>query len=162
MGIRIEVLQECHTTQMQYLARCMMQEGKFASQQADDAIIQQTVKGFVEDNGQASRCFVAVLDDAEIVGFIALQLETYAFRPGLAARDLAFFVMPEWRGTFAAAKLLLSAYEWAKGAQADALIMEIVAPNNEEPAQRMLEKVGFRRMGVVMEKDLTDVRSPRE
>jgi ribosomal protein S18 acetylase RimI-like enzyme len=40
--------------------------------------------------------------------------------------------------------------------------MEIVAPDNEEPAQRMLEKVGFRRMGVVMQKDLTDVRSPRE
>ena len=144
---------------MQHLARSMMLEGKYASQRCDDDRIAEMVCEYVDDDYNTRACFLAVTSDNEIVGFFAAELVLYPFRRGLCLQDVALYVLPAFRGSTAAVRLIARMQEWAEAHGADEIAVCISAPHDTTLAESVYERLGFTKWGTLMRKELTHGRA---
>jgi L-amino acid N-acyltransferase YncA len=100
--------------------------------------------------------FVAERADGAIAGFVEAFLFAYEYRAGLYVGQRVLYVSPENRGSRAAASLVKHLIAWSRRAGA----VEVIGGNsnsyNSERTARLLEHLGFQRVGYTLSVPLTE------
>ena len=90
-------------------------------------------------------------DRGLVVGGLMAMVTPHWFSPDTVACDLALFMLPEHRGTLAPVRLLNAYAAWARGQGAAKVQLGVMTGIEPEKTEAMLERIGWRRAGVVME-----------
>lgn len=94
------------------------------------------------------------MDDGQVVGIMLLFHMPMFFGPHTEVGDLAFYVVPDRRGTRAAQLLLEFGERWARSCGARVIRMGITTGIRDAAVQRFFTKNGHRQIGTLMEKSL--------
>lgn len=95
-------------------------------------------------------CLIA-LDDGEPIGFIAVGSVDMLFSTERTVDDLGLFVLPRWRGTTAAVRLLRSMEGWASG-RGRVIRLGVTTGTNDAQATKFFQRFGYRQTGVMLSK----------
>ena len=152
--MQITVLQKCHTPAIQAMTQAMLAEGKYADQRYDADRVADYVNSFIEDEYRTRAFYIAVSSGGDVAGMFVAELGLYPFRHGLCVNEIAYYVKPQYRGSSAAIRLILRMQEWAKDRGADEFLAGITAPHDGTPAERVYERMGFTKWGIVLRKEL--------
>lgn len=90
--------------------------------------------------------FVAIEDD-KIIGFISGIFSEYFFSNRKQVTDLGFFVLPEFRGSRTALKLVKSLEAWAKQQGADDLHLGQTTAVEMDKTRQFYERIGYKTVG---------------
>lgn len=90
--------------------------------------------------------FIAIQDD-KIIGFISGLFSEYFFSNRKQVSDLGFFVLPEFRGSRAALKLVKSLENWAKEMGADDLHLGQTTAVEMDKTRQFYERLGYKTVG---------------
>lgn len=90
--------------------------------------------------------FVAI-EHNRIVGFISGLAHEYFFSNRKRASDLGFFVLPEYRGSRAALKLIKSLEIWAKEMNVDELYLGQTTAVDIDKTRQFYERLGYKTVG---------------
>lgn len=90
--------------------------------------------------------FVAIEND-KIIGFISGIFSEYFFSNRKQVTDLGFFVLPEFRGSRAALKLVKSLETWAKNIGADDLHLGQTTAVDMDKTRQFYERLGYKTVG---------------
>lgn len=99
--------------------------------------------------------FVAIEND-KIIGFISAIAHEYFFSNRKTASDLGFFVLPEFRGSRAALKLVKSLENWAKEIGADDLHLGQTTAVEMDKTRQFYERLGYKTVGFNTVKQLKE------
>lgn len=89
--------------------------------------------------------------DGEVIGGMVAMAAPHYFSPDLVACDLALFIQAEHRGGMAAVRLLAAYREWGIGIGAAKVQLGVMAGIEAWMVEALCERLGARRVGVVME-----------
>jgi GNAT superfamily N-acetyltransferase len=95
-------------------------------------------------------------DNDKIVGFIAALSHEYFFSNRKRVSDLGFYVLPEYRGSRAALKLVKSLETWAKEIGADDLHLGQTTAVEIDKTRQFYERLGYKTVGFNTVKHLKD------
>lgn len=87
----------------------------------------------------------------EVVGGLAAMCAPHWASDDLMATDLALFMAPEHRGGMAVARLVKQYRRWARAAGAKLVDLGVTTGVHTEETAQLLERLEFRRCGVVLE-----------
>ena len=87
-------------------------------------------------------CHVMVAD-GKVVGALFGYISEFLFGPDLIASDFGWFVLPEYRGSRSAVKLLKNFQAWAKANGAKEVAMGISTDVMPEKTGALLQKLGY-------------------
>lgn len=134
------------------LGKALHQESRFKdspfSVEACWSVLEQTLVN-------PEKFFVAF--DDQYHGFILMHMGVEFFNGLKCAHDLSLYVLPEYRGSGLAGKLIHAAEEWAMANQATSITINHNTLINPEKAQYFFNKLGFTMTGFIFEKSLTHV-----
>jgi GNAT superfamily N-acetyltransferase len=99
--------------------------------------------------------FIAIKND-KIIGFISGIFSEYFFSNRKQVSDLGFFVLPEFRGSRAALKLVKSLETWAKEKGADDLHLGQTTAVEMDKTKQFYERLGYKTVGFNTVKNLKD------
>lgn len=99
--------------------------------------------------------FIAIEND-KIIGFISGIAHEYFFSNRKKANDLGFYVLPEFRGSRAALKLVKSLENWAKEIGADDLHLGQTTAVEIDKTRQFYERLGYKTVGFNTIKHLKD------
>jgi GNAT superfamily N-acetyltransferase len=99
---------------------------------------------------------ILAIDDDKIVGFIAAMLHEYFFSNRKRVSDLGFYVLPKYRGSRAAIKLVKSLETWAKQTGADDLHLGQTTAVEIDKTRQFYERLGYKTVGFNTVKHLKD------
>ncbi len=99
--------------------------------------------------------FVAIEND-KIIGFISGLAHEYFFSNRTRVSDLGFFVLPEFRGSRAALKLVKSLETWAKEKGADDLHLGQTTAVEMDKTRQFYERLGYKTVGFNTVKQLKE------
>ena len=99
---------------------------------------------------------ILAIDNDKIVGFIAAILHEYFFSNRKRVSDLGFYVLPEYRGSRAAIKLVKSLETWAKQTGADDLHLGQTTAVDIDKTRQFYERLGYKTVGFNTIKHLKD------
>lgn len=85
--------------------------------------------------------------DSELIGGLVGYMARVFYSEDIAASALAFFVVPEWRNSLAAVKLLHGFKRWAKAGNADAVSVHVTSGVKMKETDRLLKRLGFEMVG---------------
>lgn len=94
------------------------------------------------------------VDGGQIVGILLLFHMPMFFGPASEVGDLAFYVVPDRRGTRAAQLLLEYGERWALMAGAQVIRLGITTGIRDHAVARFLSKNGYAQIGALLEKAL--------
>ena len=118
----------------------MVAEAEFSNAKAEKHKILQLYK-----NPNAVG-FIAIEND-KIIGFISGLFSEYFFSNRKQVSDLGFFVLPEFRGSRAALKLVKSLENWAKEMGADDLHLGQTTAVEMDKTRQFYERLGYKTVG---------------
>ena len=95
---------------------------------------------------QNATAFLAIEND-RIVGFVAALLHEYFFSSRKRVSDLGLYVIPEYRGSRAALKLVKSLETWATGMGADDLHLGQTTAVEIDKTRQFYERLGYKTVG---------------
>lgn len=78
-----------------------------------------------------------------IVGYIAASVFESPVADYISSCDEAFYVLPEWRKTYAAAHLIFEYIEWAKSRNVDYIMLSNNTYNDTKGVGKFLNRMGF-------------------
>ena len=90
--------------------------------------------------------FLAI-ENNEIIGFISGISNEYFFSNRKRASDLGFFVLPNFRGSSAAIKLVKSLENWAKEQGVDDLYLGQTTAVEIDKTRQFYERLGYKTVG---------------
>lgn len=128
------------------LAMRMQQESDFKEVPFDIETMAQSVINLVINNPRGFGV-VAYTDKGEPVGMLCGSITDYVFSRGSVASDFAWFVLPEYRGSRSALKMLKMFQAWAKDQGATELYMGITTNVKADRTGELLKRVGFDHVG---------------
>lgn len=128
------------------LAMKMQQESDFQTVPFDIEQIAKSLLGMVIKNPRGFGV-IAYTDDGEPVGMLCGGITDYVFSKGSVASDYAWFVLPEYRGSRTALKMLKMFKSWARENGATELYMGITTNVAKDRTGQLLERVGFDHVG---------------
>jgi GNAT superfamily N-acetyltransferase len=99
--------------------------------------------------------FLAI-DNDKIVGFMAAMVHEYFFSNRKRVSDLGLYVLPEYRGSRAALKLVKSLETWAKQTGADDLHLGQTTAVDIDKTRQFYERLGYKTVGFNTIKHLKD------
>ena len=99
--------------------------------------------------------FIAIEND-KIIGFISGIFSEYFFSNRKQVTDLGFFVLPEFRGSRAALKLVKSLENWAKEIGADDLHLGQTTAVEMNKTRQFYERLGYKTVGFNTVKNLKE------
>lgn len=113
------------------------------------------------DSERANRTFVKYLNTANptifvaedengVVGFLLATIHDYAAKSGHFTRQEVLYVIPEKRGSRAAAKLITNYYLWAEQIGASESFSGLAVDEHLERNIRFFERFGFELVGVTL------------
>ena len=129
-----------------HLCLTMQKEGDFSVVPFD---VEQTAKSVVNyvinnDNGFG---ILAYTDDGKAVGMLCGSITPYVFSLGGVASDFAWYVLPEYRGSRSALKMLNMFTDWSRKQGASELYMGVTTNIAAERTGKLLQKRGFDHVG---------------
>jgi GNAT superfamily N-acetyltransferase len=103
--------------------------------------------------------FVAEIDGA-VAGFIACVMHGAWFDPNFRiALETAWWMHPDARGRPEGVRLLFAFEQWAKEHDAHAICMSDISLDEDSPAGKILERLGYQVSERTFIKELTNVRN---
>ncbi len=137
------------------LGAMMHQEGVYRHLPYDVEHTKTIAEACAGDSG-VYKCFVAE-DDGIVFGMIAGYLTGVFFSPKyLLAHDMVLYVQPEFRGHGTVVVRLIKSFEkWAKASGAFRVLLGITVGINDEQAEGLYARLGYKLAGQVFKKELT-------
>lgn len=89
----------------------------------------------------------------EAVGFIAVGSVEMIFSSERTIDDLGLYVLPSWRGTSCAVRLVRQMEAWA-ASRGKVIRLGVTTGTNPEPTTRFLNRLGYRQTGVLLTKQI--------
>lgn len=115
-------------------------------------VLRDTYRRYIEG---ANPTFFVVEHKGRLVAMLTTYTMDYDHRSGLYATQRLFFVLPEYRGSRAAALLMRHFIEWARDTmKADAIFGGNDNGFHSEQTAKFLRRFGFRQVGYAMRLDL--------
>lgn len=144
ISIRIACLQDW--PQIIKLATAMHAESRFSKSILDEEKLR---KFFLNQlNSPLAACFlVAHKSDGIVVGMLVGFVTELFFSHQLVAQDIVFFVLPEFRGTSTAVRLLTVFRKWAENRKAQELNVNMSAAIDMLRFERFMTHMGFSKCG---------------
>jgi GNAT superfamily N-acetyltransferase len=99
--------------------------------------------------------FIAI-ENNRIVGFISGLAHEYFFSNRKRVSDLGLYVLPEYRGSRAALKLVKSLETWSKEMGVDDLHLGQTSAVNMDKTRQFYERLGYKTVGFNTVKHLKD------
>lgn len=124
------------------LARVMHAEAPFYQDLIYDEQKVEALCGLCLDE-DAWFCLVAQEEEGSIIGFLAAVATPTLFGPDLTVEDLAFYVLPDWRGTTAAVRMLRMLESWSTAIGAKRIRMGITTGTNPGQTARFLNRFDY-------------------
>lgn len=128
------------------LALAMQQESEFSAIPFDIEQLANSVMSLVINNPNGFGMLVYT-DEEKAVGMITGSITPYVFSRGWVASDFAWFVLPEYRGSRAAVKLLKLFKSWATEKGASELYMGVTTNVSADRTGELLQRMGFKHVG---------------
>lgn len=85
--------------------------------------------------------------EGRLVGALVGYISEFFFGPDLIASDSGWFVLPEYRGSRSAVKLLKNFEKWAKANGAKEVAMGVSTDVSPEKTGALLQKLGYKHVG---------------
>lgn len=85
--------------------------------------------------------------ERKIVGFLAGLKQRYFFSPKERVTDMGFYVLPSYRGTTAALRLILAIEDWAKQHSIYDVYMGQTTAVNVEKTMKFYNQLGYKTVG---------------
>ncbi len=133
--------------------RDILQLGIAMQQEADYKVVPFDIESAAQStlsyiiNNENGFGVVAYTDDGKPAGLIAGSVTPYFFSKGRVASDFVWYVLPEYRGSRAAVKMLKMFKTWAAEQGAAELYMGISTGLFAERTGKLLERSGFDHVG---------------
>lgn len=124
------------------LSRQMLAESRFRhfplNENKASAVFDATI-----GNPASSCILLACRTDGEVVGMLVGHAMEYFFCDGVMVQDRVFYVLPEYRGTSAAVKLLTALRRWALNMKAQELCINMSVGIEMERFNKLMVHMGF-------------------
>ena len=85
--------------------------------------------------------------EGKLVGALVGYISEFFFGPDLIASDSGWFVLPEYRGSRSAVRLLKNFEKWAKANGAKEVAMGVSTDVSPEKTGALLQKLGYKHVG---------------
>lgn len=85
--------------------------------------------------------------EGKLVGALVGYISEFFFGPDLIASDSGWFVLPEYRGSRSAVRLLKNFERWAKANGAKEVAMGVSTDVSPEKTGALLQKLGYKHVG---------------
>lgn len=85
--------------------------------------------------------------DNKLIGFLAGMTQNYFFSDRLKAMDMGFYVLPEYRGTSAAIRLIERFEEWSVERGAKDICLGQTTAVDIDKTQRFYQHLGYQTVG---------------
>lgn len=126
------------------LGQMMHKEGSFSHLKFSKPRLLETFKCYMSD---PDRIGIIAMQGEKPCGMIGGYVSKYYFSEELVANDIAWFVVPELRGTQVGLRLLDAFEEWAKSKKVSELRIGISTGVNMEAFDRLMKKRGYSMVG---------------
>jgi GNAT superfamily N-acetyltransferase len=122
------------------LVKSMVSEAEFKDAKPEQKIIWNVYK-----NPNVS-IFIATKEN-KIIGFLAGVIGPYFFSTRKRVSDIGFYVLPEYRGSRVAIKLLAALENWAKDNNITDVCIGQTTAVNMEKTQQFYNRMGYKTVG---------------
>jgi N-acetylglutamate synthase-like GNAT family acetyltransferase len=91
-------------------------------------------------------------EDGAIIGMFGGEIQQHIFSNDLMSMDVLHYVIPEFRGSSAAKRMITVYKAWAaaKGVKTENVYLGIMSGINVERTEKFYNKLGFERAGVIL------------
>jgi len=86
-------------------------------------------------------------NEGKLVGFLAALKQRYFFSPKERVTDMGFYVLPDYRGTTAALRLILAVEDWAKKHGISDVYMGQTTAVDMDRTLKFYNHLGYRTVG---------------
>ena len=126
------------------LGQMMHKEGSYSHLKFSKARLLETFKRYMND---PDRIGIVAMQGDKPCGMIGGYVSKYYFSDELVAGDIAWFVVPEYRGSRVGLHLLDAFEDWAKSKGVSELRIGISTGVNMEAFDRLMKKRGYSMVG---------------
>ena len=126
------------------LGRMMHEEGSYSHLKFSDRRLLETFGRYMND---PDRIGIIAIQGDKPCGMIGGYVSKYYFSDQIVASDIAWFVLPEFRGTMIGVRLLDAFENWAKAKGVEELRIGISTGVNMEAFDRLMKKRGYSMVG---------------
>ena len=126
------------------LGQMMHEEGSYSHLKFSKARLLETFKRYMND---PDRIGIVAMQGDKPCGMIGGYVSKYYFSDELVAGDIAWFVVPEYRGSRVGLHLLDAFEDWAKSKGVSELRIGISTGVNMEAFDRLMKKRGYSMVG---------------
>ena len=96
-------------------------------------------------------CLMAWDEEGNAIGFIAVGSVPMMFSSARSVDDLGLYVIPSWRGTTTALRLVRQMEGWASS-KAEVIRLGVTTGTNEDQTVKFLERLGYKQTGILLTK----------
>jgi len=131
------------------LGRMMREESRFIAMPYAEEKLSRNLYGLLslQNNQQTHCCIVAVNEADGIIGCLIGALEEFFFTDAKSANSALLWVMPKYRGSSAAVRLIGAFKDWAKMRNADELSIVVASGVTIRRTDHFLRRLGFVQTG---------------
>lgn len=144
MKIRFATLNDMET--VLEISRALFMESRFNRYTFDASKTIEAIDMMTRNPG-SSCILLAERSSGEIAGLLAGYATEYFFCEGVVVQDRWFYVLPEYRGSAAAVKLLLAFRQWAEVRKADELCINMSVGIDMKRFNKLMTHMGFQCSG---------------
>lgn len=145
-GIVIRSARLIDWPQVMKLAQAMHAESRFSKFQLKEEKLRKVFEGQL-NNPRVACCLLAENDDEKVVGMLVGYVVELFFTNALIAQDRVFFVLPEFRGSSAAVRLLTAFRKWAENRGVKELNINMSVAIDMPRFERFMLHMGFTNCG---------------
>lgn len=146
--MKIEIADEKNIEELISLGRVMHAESTLRNLSLDMERVRMTFRSALNDDKGVYCLLIARSSDGEPAGWLFGTITRPWFTNALVAHDHAFFVVPEYRGSSAAIKLLKVFHRWAEKRNAEILNVSQRVGVEMERFDRFMRRAGFEPRGM--------------
>jgi GNAT superfamily N-acetyltransferase len=141
MKIRFAKLQDLKA--IMELGQKMMAESRFDIYSFNAEKTQRLIKGMLTRQPATDCILLAESNDGALVGMLAGYMVDFFFCDGSVVQDRVYYVLPEYRGTSAAFKLILAFRRWAESKRASELSINMSVAIDMPRFNKFMNHLGF-------------------
>ena len=125
------------------LGQKMMEESRFADQKFNPEKTLKLIARMMDRQPDTDCILLAEREDGIIVGMLAGYIMDFFFCDGYVAQDRVYYVLPEYRGSSAAFKLILAFRRWAESKKVTELSINMSVAIDMERFNKFMTHLGF-------------------
>ncbi len=129
------------------LGREIHEESRLSGLSYDAQKLRQSLEGMFAHQKGTHCLLLAISGNGDIAGVMLGYITEYFFSRDRVATNIVFYVRPEYRGSSAAAKLVMAFRTWAANRDAAEVSVNITSGIRMEKFHSFLMKMGFEHIG---------------